>query len=318
MRPYARAMKQLKNSAYPSGNKKGQALVELAIFGTVLIFCLTLLLRYGMNATYSQNTNMETFRKGFVRASSSDSSRSGSFNPNWKYENANPALPSNHWRNVSYTVIKDKPMLSASGILPIAERTPVGSGVEAVRSIDMFARMEYGVQSDLPRVEYEVNGKRYSFTIAGFKQCAEHSDMRTKEDIKDWDGRGVSWEWKTVSKAEIGDSVDVDGDGYEEYVLEKSGDILKLLDYQEGEVNLSEPIVASAREKGGLQGDYDKQINVAGSTFRRRESASGITTTDTISAEEIFARAIKTRSGDYNVVDKFITKKTETWYTPHE
>jgi hypothetical protein len=299
-------------------NKKAQALVELAMFGTVLLFCLTLLLRYGMNAAQQQNMTMQSFRKAFVRASSSNSGRSGNINPGWDYENSNPPLPSNHWRNVGYTVIEDKPIFSASGVLPIVERVPMGASVDALRSIDMFGQMEYGDNRDLPRVEYEINDRRYSFTIAAYRSYTQHSDMRIKEDIPNWNGQGTAWRWKTVSSVNAGDSVDVDGDGYEEYVMEKSEETLKCIDYQEGEINLSEKIADSGREKGGVQPDYSKEALVNNSTFTRKEDASGITTTDRINAQEIFSRTIKTRAGDYDVVDDLSTQKTKTWYTPNK
>jgi hypothetical protein len=44
-------------------SKKGQALVELAVFGSILLFCLAMLIQYGLDANYQQQVQMEAFRK---------------------------------------------------------------------------------------------------------------------------------------------------------------------------------------------------------------------------------------------------------------
>ena len=207
--------------------KKAQALVELAIFGSVLLLVFSILLRHGMGVIYSQSTLMRSFRRGFAHASGS---------------------PSTSYRNVSYMMIEDKPMFAPDELLPIATRTAMVQNVDAVRSIDMFGQMEYGVTADLPRVDFDINGTRHTFTTAGFKSYTEHDNMYKKEFVSNWDGSGSYWYWKTVSSAGEGDYVDVDGDGYEEWVMSKSGSTLNCLDYQEGEVNMSKKLTPSGRE----------------------------------------------------------------------
>ncbi|MBN3038977.1 MAG: hypothetical protein JW869_06150 [Candidatus Omnitrophica bacterium] len=301
-------------------NKRAQALVEFAMFGAVLLVVFAFMLRYGMGTIQKQSAMMHGQRKAFVRASSSNSGRSGNINPGWSYENSNPPLPSNTWRNVTYVVIEDKPVFSPSGVLPVVERTPIGMSFDAVRSIDMYGIMSYGSTADLPRLEYEINGRRYSFTTAAFVEYQEHDQMRKKEDIPDWDGQGPSWQWVTVSSAGEGEAVDVDGDGYEEYVMEKSGTTLKCIDYQEGEVNPNKRIGDVGRERGGLEPDIDKESLVNASTLTRQEDASSIITTNYIDAHDIIKRKIRTRAGTYNdgvydVVDDLATQGTETWET---
>lgn len=45
------------------GTQRGQALLELAIFGSLLLLLLGALLNYGLNAEYNQQVMMESFRK---------------------------------------------------------------------------------------------------------------------------------------------------------------------------------------------------------------------------------------------------------------
>lgn len=296
--------------------QNGQALVELAMFGTVLLFCLSLLMSYGMSTIYNQNMKMQGFRKAFLRASSSDSPRSGNINPGWGYEHPDPGeppLPSNHWRQVNYIVLEDKPTVSVSGILPLSGRTSVGTSASALRSIDMFANQDYGVLADLPRVEYEINARRYSFITAAYREYTANDNMRTKEDIEDWNGTGPYWEWRIVTLDEIEPptSVDVDGDGYEEYVMEKAGNTLRVIDYQEGEFD-------SGIEEVGIENDYIKRSLVSNSTFTRQEDTTDITTIDDINTQDIFYRTIKLKEEEYyDVEDDLATKRRATWYTPH-
>lgn len=323
---------------------------------------------------------MQTFRKAFVRARSSQD-----FNPGWEYKNTDPPCPSDTWRNVSYTVIEDKPVHSASGILPITERTPVAGSAGAVWSKDLFASMDYGEEKDLSRVEYEINSRRYSFTTAAYKEMNPLPSGMKKVAVEDYQQKGSSsWKWTDIwqedttslpddrgwrkgerlyyegdylddkgkrqfgkEQLRMGDTADFDGDGEEEAIItflvychklkknttddhdkdasarkkcDKAHDIygVRLLDYQEGEVNLTEK-TDTGKVKGGLQQDYTKETLVDSSTFSRQETASGITTMDNINAQEIFNRVIKTTDGDdYDVVDELPTQKTETWYTPHK
>lgn len=309
-------MKTRINTNCPRINtNRGQSLAELAVFGTVLLLCFTLLLKFGMSANYGHNIQMQGFRKAFVRAASSDSARSGFRDPGWEYETGTAPLPSNHWRNVSYALIEDKPVFSASEIIGVAERTPVGTSAQAVCSIDLFGQMVYGDERDLPRVEFEINGRRYSFTTAGFKTSSSRS-VRRRVDIPGGVVPGPSWRWEIVSAAAVraGDSVDVDGDGFEEYVLQNIGGSLRVVDYQEGEINLSIP--SDDPDRQGLQPDYDKTTLLSGS-LTRSESPGGITTSEGLTLAETINRIIRTNSGDYEVSDELVTERAGSWSVSH-
>lgn len=304
MKLLAKALRQWVHSAQDCGNKtmknfynkKGQSLVELGTLGALLIFCLGILLRYGMNANHQEDVAMRSFRKAFARARSYDIadkhsryayenkndkayqlsqidawwakammeqypksfvSVNASFDPNWEYENKtqdtdknllNPPLPSNNWREVSYTVVEDRPMPSASGILPVAERSAFSATNSALWSIDVFDKplIDNGQYQyhKLPRVEYEINGKRYSFTTAGFNEVVLDQDtgpIKIKEDIENWNGQGQCWRPKEVERLEVGDSVDLDGDSYEETVLESKTSVLKVIDDEGNNIKVADP-----------------------------------------------------------------------------
>ena len=282
-------------------NRKAQALVELAIFGTILLLVLGYMLRFGMGATYKQNAMQRGFRKAFARASEGG--------------------VTNRWRNVNYTIFDDKPLISTQGLLPVVERMIVGNTVSATRSMDMYGQMVYGDDEHMPRTEFEINGTRYSFPSGGFVEYQEHSAMRKKETKPNWDGTGVYWEWITVDTASEGDVVDVDGDGYEESVMGKSGTTLQCIDYQEGEINTAPKIDGIGREPGGLEGDYDKELIVTSSSLETQEDATRIVNIQEFDIHEKINRDFTTKSdgiygGLLEIQDDLSIQKTVIWDTP--
>jgi hypothetical protein len=164
--------------------------------------------------------------------------------PAWEYVNSNPPLPSSLWHNVHYTVIEDKPILSASAGIPIIERSPVGASASAVWSINLFEDMKYEQKDFLPRQEYEINGAKYSFTPAGFenRQYPARTQVRTKEDITDWNGEGSFWKWveEDIEDVDLNEnkSIDVDNDDYEETILEIETGLLNIIDEAGNQVKI--------------------------------------------------------------------------------
>lgn len=87
-------------------SKKGQALAELAIFGSILLFCLAMLIQYGLDANYQQQAQMEAFRKTQRIAFYRDGPAS----------------------STSFILVKDKPTPDPRDQWGIAERNPIVAG----------------------------------------------------------------------------------------------------------------------------------------------------------------------------------------------
>ncbi|MCX5701734.1 MAG: hypothetical protein NTW64_01985 [Candidatus Omnitrophica bacterium] len=86
---------------------KAQALVELAIFGSILLFCVAILIQYALEGGYLQQVQMEAFRKALKLA----------------YYKSGPTDSS------SLVLIKDKPIPDPRDQWGFAERYPIiGSG----------------------------------------------------------------------------------------------------------------------------------------------------------------------------------------------
>ncbi|MFC1657761.1 hypothetical protein ACFL1D_00030 [Candidatus Omnitrophota bacterium] len=121
-------------------NKKGQSLVELASFGSILLLCLAMLLQYGMHANYQQNTVMQSFRKAMKTA----------------FYKSGPGA------TVSMTTIKDKGIPDPNDPWGFADRTPISGGGAVTWDSNTNALYiddydEIPVDSDLPLQIIEIN-----------------------------------------------------------------------------------------------------------------------------------------------------------------
>lgn len=123
-------------------NQKAQALVELATFGSLLLFCLALLLHFGLQMNYQQNIQMQTFRKGLKMA----------------YYKSGPSS------TTSLTMIKDKPVVDPRDRWGFPDRVPVGGSASVTWDNNLNAIFVGDVNEnprpqDLPKSYIEVDKK---------------------------------------------------------------------------------------------------------------------------------------------------------------
>ncbi|MDD4910620.1 MAG: hypothetical protein PHR44_08110 [Candidatus Omnitrophica bacterium] len=227
--------------------KSGQALTELALFGTALFLVIGFFVKYGTTLNYNHGLSMQVFRQSYKEA----------------YDARNDA------RTITYARFTQLPVPDPGnplGLSGYAERTPFVQFNSAVWTQKLFYNITWDKQEDLPRVIYDFGDKRYTFTTAGFRtiyvrdghlESPEGTVLsampRKRKDIdpkKNADGKPVffedkdnavdsrvnvrqmrwvaengdrlrSWEWEDVAVDKIskGDSLDLDGDGEEESVL---------------------------------------------------------------------------------------------------
>jgi len=121
--------------------ERGQALTEFAIFGSILLFCVAMLIQYGLEANYQQQAQMEAFRKAQKMA----------------FYNKGPNS------SASLTLIKDKPFPDPNDQMGFAERYPVSASASATWNTDQSAPYiskfsDTPDAGDLPAVHFEVNG----------------------------------------------------------------------------------------------------------------------------------------------------------------
>jgi hypothetical protein len=121
-------------------NQKAQALMELAAFGAVLLFCLALLIHFGLQMNYQQNTQMQSFRKGLKMA----------------YYKSGPSS------QTSLTMIKDKPVVDPRDRWGFADRVPVGGSASVTWDNNLNSLLVGDVNEnpqpqDLPKSYIEID-----------------------------------------------------------------------------------------------------------------------------------------------------------------
>jgi hypothetical protein len=84
--------------------RKAQALSELAIFGSILLFCMATLVQYGLDSNYQQQVQMEAFRKAQRIA----------------YYKTGPGSAA------TVILLKDRPMVDPKDSWGFADRVPYG------------------------------------------------------------------------------------------------------------------------------------------------------------------------------------------------
>ncbi len=130
----------IKKMDIPKFMGKGQALTEVAIFGSILLFCMAILVQYGLQANYQQEVEMEAFRKAQKMA----------------FERSGPNAAT------SLVLLKDKPFPDSRDQFGFAERNTVAAGQGVVWDTDQSAQYvkkftETPKQGDLPAMYFEID-----------------------------------------------------------------------------------------------------------------------------------------------------------------
>jgi len=164
--------------------QRGQALLELAIFGSIALLALGALINYGLNADFTQQAMMESFRRALFSAA----------------EAPNPGTPA----SVSYVQLTDRHIPNPSHPFMIGSVVPVMGQANAV--VRNFQTQETAdTEAELPRtritvqegVEVDCPSAGSGCTTAGFRSEAINDGNKEKyqeiygADNVDQDGQRV-------------------------------------------------------------------------------------------------------------------------------
>lgn len=191
-------------------NNSGQAVTELALFGSVLLFTIGVFVSYGMRANYQQSLQMRVFRQA--------------------EEMAKGAASSNGPMSATYMSLQDKPMPDVSQPLTMTQTQPfqagasvtwnhelysgysdsAGSGAEISYNRDASSKKLNYLYTQLPQVNFNING-----IVNGAKTGTEKkiltSDLRVVDFVNPVD-KSVSQEYKVKRKVtDLYDKFKVDG-----------------------------------------------------------------------------------------------------------
>jgi hypothetical protein len=136
--------------------KKAQALLELAVFGTIIITLLGVLISYGLRYNYQQQMTQRTFRTSLV--------------------NSAAGTP----KSVSYMAIKDIHVPDPSNQFGIGSFTPVSGSASVTRDYEMNkAPLPNGYDAGnpdvndtalLPRLQINIDNTPHQFLTSGYRR----------------------------------------------------------------------------------------------------------------------------------------------------
>ncbi len=137
---------------------KAQALIEIAVFGAILITVLSFLIRYGMVYNQRQSLDMRAFRKALSESVSSE-------------------RPGNE---ATVYLIEDKHIPDAGDIFGVGDVYTAEATASVVWG-NTLKTEGYEDKSDLPRIQYGVNEFERAYTTAGYEGGA-------LDDVPKWLG----------------------------------------------------------------------------------------------------------------------------------
>lgn len=240
-------------------HNSGQALLELAVFGSIILFCLGLLLQYGLRMNYNEFSRMANFRKALALAVAR--SQQNTIN---RYN-----------QNINFMTIQDKSIPNPADPYGIKERYPYISAYSVVYSNKLSAVVTPRGLNDrvyLPGRDIVINegagpgwlhadgvsgavNSQVGYTTAGWGYLSNPCNESTtapanpfypyRKKIQKWspDPNSLWWEWKegitcgmkdedNELYVQEGASLDIDGD-YVEETLVAENQILVVIDYDE-------------------------------------------------------------------------------------
>jgi len=137
---------------------QGQSILELAIFGSILIMLLGAILSYGLRYSQEQKTMMSAFRKTLQK--STDPNCGG---------------------QASVTVISDKHIPNPTNPFAIGSVSPFSSSASVIRSARLHETAD--TEAELPRTTIQIQGQEFTYRTAGFRYVDMSSGSEKYKEV---------------------------------------------------------------------------------------------------------------------------------------
>ena len=300
----------------------GQSLLELALFGSILLMLIGVMVSYGLRYNYQQKIMMSAFRKALNESAAPE--RGG---------------------QASVTVVSDEHIPNPANPFAIGSVSPFMSGANVVRNYKMHESAD--TDEELPRTTIEIQGEQYTYKAAGFRDVGNISASlnKTKEiygAANVWEAPKKSGNYRVMDSCE-GEIISYDACKRQcRMITNTTFCVRECVRGREPsskdppcsaicsqpmetpaycEDGVLEDMFAFAIATGkprvmGLQSDTTKESSI-NSSLRKQESGGTITTTDTIGWSERIHRRIealdKGSGGSRNVTTAVGEDTTQVW-----
>jgi hypothetical protein len=139
--------------------KSGQAAIELAVFGAILIFVLGVIIRSALNASYLQNQNLKAMRMAM----------STSFRHSEGLAGGGGGAGDASRNSASVLIVEDR-LTANSAKYGAIDRTPFIFSGSATHSRNLFLPVDADEDFNMPVFDVFVNGIHFPFSTAKFKR----------------------------------------------------------------------------------------------------------------------------------------------------
>jgi len=131
--------------------KKAQALVELAIFGSIILMLLGVILSYGLRYSFQQRAHMHSFRKALEKTKNRELGGYG-----------------------NYIFLEDRHIPNPVNPWGLGTVSSFISSANVVRGRRLHETADFGHPEELPQITFEIKGslgsRTYTFKTAGFRR----------------------------------------------------------------------------------------------------------------------------------------------------
>lgn len=131
--------------------QRGQAIIELTVFGAIIIFLIGAIVRQGMNSTQNENMTMKAMRKAMKES--------------YMQSVLGPGDGNTSRNNASFLIVEDRLSAEFSKYGSVS-RSPFFAQGSGTFSINLFMPLDQG--EPLPKFDAVINGQHFDFTTARF------------------------------------------------------------------------------------------------------------------------------------------------------
>lgn len=168
-------MRPLRNKTYLFSNCKAQALLELAIFGSIILMLLGVLINYGLRYNYQQQAEQRAYRRALAKAYSLTLSLPAFQISIAAAKGEDPVVGFldyiRPFGSGSYVITEDKHIPDPANPWGIGSVVPISASASVARDEQMSATADFPYE--LPEMTIDVNGKKSSYKTAGMRLIVE-------------------------------------------------------------------------------------------------------------------------------------------------
>ncbi len=195
-------------------SKTAQTALELAVFGSVVVFVIGLIVRSVMTTSYAQNHRYKAFRLAMLMS--------------FEFTEGLKNVPGN-WRDgtasrnsASVLVIEDRLSVESSRQAPI-DRVPQQAIGGATHSRNLFMPIDPGEFANLPVIDYFINGVHFVFTTANVATKAFNSPANPTGLVYQKENNHPALPWCDCGGTASNCVDNIGGNNYYRFDLDRNG-----------------------------------------------------------------------------------------------